>query len=184
MSWRAGAELFADVWPLIRTRVRNKRQRQEITAGLLRLLVEHDVDPSDVADIHPEVRAALAAIGVEVQESGDDVSDEAVAGCIHQLEATDATARATAAEALRHFVPEASEPNKAAAAALPALARVLDDPVSKVRRQAAMSIRVLVRAGYPISSKVVARLRATMWDDEVVTSRVRDALVAAGSQRG
>ncbi|MDY3563570.1 hypothetical protein R5W23_005184 [Gemmata sp. JC673] len=180
MSWRAGAELFADVWPLIQARVRNKRQRQEVTAGLLRLLVEHDVDPSDVADIHPEVRAALAAIGAEVPESGPGAPDEAVAGCIRQLVATDAKDRAAAAEALRHFVPEAREPNAAATAALPALAGLLSDPVPKVRREAAMSIRVLVRAGYPLPADIVANLRATTWDDEVVASRVRDALVAAG----
>lgn len=59
MAWRTGAELFADVGPLIQARVPNQRQRREITAGLLRLLIEHDVDPTDVADVHPEVRAAL-----------------------------------------------------------------------------------------------------------------------------
>ncbi|WP_417936407.1 hypothetical protein [Gemmata obscuriglobus] len=81
---------------------------------------------------------------------------------------------------MRHFVPEAREPNDAAAAALPALAGLLRDPVPKVRREAAMSIRVLVRAGCPLPANVVSNLRATTWDDEVVASRIREALVAAG----
>src|SRR5262245_25795229 len=136
MSWRSGAELFAEVWPLIQARVRDKRQRSEFTAGLLRLLIEHDVDPVDVADIHPEVRAALAEIGVETLPIRDDDNpDEAVAGCVHQLGHTDPGARATAAEALRHFVPEASDPGKAAAVALRALVGILGDAVPKVRRE-------------------------------------------------
>ena len=61
MSWRTGAELFREVWPVIQAHIRDKRQRREFTAGLLRLLVEHDVDPADVADVHPEVRAATDA---------------------------------------------------------------------------------------------------------------------------
>lgn len=182
MSWRAGAELFAEVWPLIQARLRDRRVRREFTAGLLRLLVEHDVDPADVADVHPEVRAALTAIGVETPPAGDDDDpDEAVADCVRQLGHADPTNRATAAEALRDFVPEASEPGKAAALALPALVGILGDAVPKVRRQAAMSIRVLVRAGYPIPRGVVARLRAAAGhEDAIVARRVQEALAAAG----
>ncbi len=181
MSWRAGAELFADVWPLIQARVRNKRQRQEITVGLLRLLLEQDIDPADVADVHPEVRAALAALGAEVPAAGDDIDPhDAVAGCARRLGAADADARATAAEALRHFVPLAGDPNRAAGVALPALAGALADAVPRVRREAALSIRVLARAGYPLPPQVAARLRATTWDDAVVARRVRETLVAAG----
>jgi hypothetical protein len=178
MAWRAGAEWFADVWPLIESRLRDKRQRREFTAALLRLLVEFDVEPADVADVHLEVRAALAAIGVEVppaEEEGD-----AVAVGVRGLASDDPAARAASAEALRHFVASADDPTVAAAVALPALAEVLNDPVPKVRREAALSIRVLVRAGHPLPRELAARLRAaTRHDDEVVAGRVREALAAS-----
>lgn len=182
MSWRSGSELFCEMWPLIQARIRDKQRRREFTAGLLRHLIEHDVDPEDVADVHPEVRAALAAAGVEALPGGDDDDpDEAVAGCVRQLGHADAGARATAAEAVRHFVPQAREPGKAAAVALPALVGVLGDAAPKVRRQAAMSIRVLIRDGHPIPRQVSASLRAaTRHGDRIVAQRVQEALSAAG----
>ncbi|WP_040892081.1 hypothetical protein, partial [Zavarzinella formosa] len=74
---------------------------REFTTGLLRLLVEHDVDPADVADIHPEIRIALAAIGAEPPpEREDDDPDADVANCIRQLGHADPAARTNAAEAL------------------------------------------------------------------------------------
>jgi hypothetical protein len=59
---------------------------------------------------------------------------------------------------------------------------VLGDPEAKVRRQAALSIRVLVRAQYPVPKAMAGRLReAARHADEVVAKRVREALAADGS---
>lgn len=77
MSWRSGSKLFVEVWPLIQTHVSNKKQRQEFVASLLRVFLEWDIDPYDVADVHPDVAKALQAIGVVV-ETGDDGDDVAI----------------------------------------------------------------------------------------------------------
>ncbi|WP_439622166.1 HEAT repeat domain-containing protein [Gemmata sp.] len=178
MAWRAGAELFADVWPLIQYRVRDRRQRHEFTASLLRLLVEHDTDPTDVADLHPEVRAALASIGIETPHESE--AEQAVIDCARHLESAEASARATAAEALRHFAPLADEPRRAAVHVLPALIKLLRDPVPRVARAAAMSVRELVPVARPIPTKIMAKLRAAARHaDEVVAKRIREAIVRA-----
>ncbi|VTU00762.1 hypothetical protein BN873_30024 : Uncharacterized protein OS=Candidatus Competibacter denitrificans Run_A_D11 GN=BN873_30024 PE=4 SV=1: HEAT [Gemmataceae bacterium] len=178
MAWRAGAELFADVWPLIQTRVREKRLRHEFTAALLQLFIDHDIDPHDVADLNPEVRAALASIGIETQYESE--AEQAVTDCVRQIEATEASARATAAEALRHFVPLADDPNRAAVHVLPALLKLLRDPVPRVCRAAAMSIRELVPVARSIPAKIMAKLRAgAEHEDDVVAKRIREAIARA-----
>jgi hypothetical protein len=63
MAWRAGAELFADMWPLIVARVKPDDFRREFTERLLTHFLECDVDPTDLAGLHPEVDRALARLG-------------------------------------------------------------------------------------------------------------------------
>jgi len=70
MAWRTGAALFADIWPLIAARVKPDEFRAEFIRDLLGLFLDCDVDPTDVAGLHPEVDAALHALGAL------DLSDE------------------------------------------------------------------------------------------------------------
>jgi hypothetical protein len=59
MAWRTGAELFAEMWPLIAARVEPDDFRQEFIEHLLAYFLECDVDPSDLEGLHPEVDQAL-----------------------------------------------------------------------------------------------------------------------------
>ena len=68
MSWRSGSKLFAEMWPLIQTNIPDKEYRVEFTAFLLKKMVQDDMDPWDVEDIHPEVREALRKAGIKIRE--------------------------------------------------------------------------------------------------------------------
>jgi hypothetical protein len=68
MSWRSGSKLFAEVWPLVQANIPDAEHRIEFTAELLRLFAANDMDPYDVEDIHPEVRAAMRHAGIELAE--------------------------------------------------------------------------------------------------------------------
>ena len=70
MSWRTGSKLFAEIWPLIQSHITDREHRIEFTAHLLELMVRDDMDPFDVEDIHPEVRAAMRQAGIEISEPG------------------------------------------------------------------------------------------------------------------
>lgn len=71
MAWRTGAALFADMWPLISARVKPDDFRLEFTERLLAYFLECDVDPTDLAGLHPEVDQALARLG-ELGGWGED----------------------------------------------------------------------------------------------------------------
>ncbi|HEX8792047.1 MAG TPA: hypothetical protein VF765_13925 [Polyangiaceae bacterium] len=69
MSWRTGSKLFIEMWPLIQGNIVDRTHRIDFTARLLQLLVDDDMDPYDVEDVHADVRAALRKIGVELAQS-------------------------------------------------------------------------------------------------------------------
>jgi hypothetical protein len=71
MAWRTGAVLFSEVWPLIAARVKPDEFRQEFTERLLAYFLECDVDPADLAGLHPEVDRALQRLAE--LEGEDDV---------------------------------------------------------------------------------------------------------------
>ena len=60
MSWRTGAELFCETWPLIAAKVKPDKVRAEFVEELLSFFIEWDVDPSDLEGLDPEVDRALA----------------------------------------------------------------------------------------------------------------------------
>jgi hypothetical protein len=68
MSWRSGSQLFIEIWPAIQTNIPDRQYRIEFTAKLLSLFVEDDMDPFDVEDIHPDIRAAMRHAGIEIAE--------------------------------------------------------------------------------------------------------------------
>ena len=69
MSWSAGSKLFVEMWPLIQAHVTDRAHRIDLTARLLQVLVEDDMDPYDVDEVHADVRAALRKIGVDLPQS-------------------------------------------------------------------------------------------------------------------
>ena len=69
MSWRTGSKLFVEMWPLIQASIVDRSHRIDFTARLLQILVDDDMDPYDVEDVHADVRAALRKIGVELAQS-------------------------------------------------------------------------------------------------------------------
>ena len=78
MSWPAGSKLFAEMWPLIQAGIVDREHRIDFTARLLQILIDDDMDPYDVEDVHADVRAALRKIGVELAQPelfSDDEDD-------------------------------------------------------------------------------------------------------------
>jgi hypothetical protein len=68
MSWRAGSKLLVDMWPLIQTHIPDRGHRIDFTARLLQLLIDDDMDPYDVEDVHADVRTALRKVGVDLPQ--------------------------------------------------------------------------------------------------------------------
>ena len=68
MSWRSGSKLFTEMWPLIQANIPDREHRLEFTGQILKQMVRDDMDPFDVEDIHPEVRAAMRQVGIEISE--------------------------------------------------------------------------------------------------------------------
>lgn len=68
MSWRTGSTLFLEMWPLVQRRIPDRAERLEFTGKLLGLFVADDMDPYDVEDVHPDIRAAMRLVGIEIAE--------------------------------------------------------------------------------------------------------------------
>lgn len=68
MSWRTGGKLFCEIWPAIHDNIRDRDERIELTGELLKLFVSRDMDPWDVEDIHPDIRAAMKKVGLHIGE--------------------------------------------------------------------------------------------------------------------
>lgn len=76
MSWRSGSQLFIDIWPAIQANISDRQHRIEFTGKLLTLFVEDDMDPWDVEDVHPDIRAAMRSAGIEISEPERYPDDE------------------------------------------------------------------------------------------------------------
>jgi hypothetical protein len=68
MSWRTGSKLFVEIWPMIQSNIRDPEHRIEFTGRLLQLFCDEDMDPWDVEDVHPDIRAAMRRVGIEISE--------------------------------------------------------------------------------------------------------------------
>jgi hypothetical protein len=64
MSWRAGARLFRDNWPLIERHVPEDDFRGEFVRDLLDFFQRCDMDGTDLRRVHPEIDKALDELGV------------------------------------------------------------------------------------------------------------------------
>jgi hypothetical protein len=76
MSWRSGSSLFIEIWPAIQKHIPEREFRIEFTAGLLKLFVRDDMDTYDVEDVHPDIRAAMRHVGMELAEPERYKDDE------------------------------------------------------------------------------------------------------------
>ena len=59
MSWRAGATLFREIWPLIQRNVPDDDFRAEFVRDLIDFFQQCDMDGADLRRIHPEIDKAL-----------------------------------------------------------------------------------------------------------------------------
>ncbi len=64
MSWRSGAMLFREMWPLIQRHIPEDDFRAEFVRDLIDFLSNCDMDPTDLRRLHPEVDKALDELGV------------------------------------------------------------------------------------------------------------------------
>ncbi len=63
MSWRAGARLFREMWPLIQAHVPEDDSRDEFLRDLLSLFLDCDTDETDLRQLHSEIDKALDELG-------------------------------------------------------------------------------------------------------------------------
>lgn len=76
MSWRAGGNLFAEMWPAIQKHIPDRAERISFTVALLQLFVSRDLDPWSVEDIDPDVRSAIRHAGLTIREPERFPEDE------------------------------------------------------------------------------------------------------------
>ena len=65
MSWRAGASLFREIWPLIQRQVPDDHFRAEFVRDLLDFFQKCGMDGTDLRRVHPEIDKALDELGVD-----------------------------------------------------------------------------------------------------------------------
>jgi hypothetical protein len=70
--------LFIEIWPAVQANIPDRQLRIEFMGKLLPLFVEDDMDPYDVEDVHPDIRAAMRHAGIEIAkpERYQDDDDE------------------------------------------------------------------------------------------------------------
>lgn len=68
MSWRTGSKLFIEIWPLIQANIADREERIEFTGELLQVFAREDMDTWEVEDVHPDIRAAMRHVGIEIAE--------------------------------------------------------------------------------------------------------------------
>jgi HEAT repeat protein len=180
MSWRSGAKLFTEMWPLLQARIPESARRQEFLGRLLALFLEWDVDPENLADLHSEVRQALVALGATVEEEPGHAFD--IVRCAQYLTSPVEKIRVTTAQAIEFYVHQADDPVQAAPVALLALVGALGDSSLKVRRAAAKSIESLVAQEFAFPEKARKALEEALADkDELVRRRVASTLRRIGA---
>ncbi len=59
MSWRAGAKLFRDIWPLVQTNIPHPAAREAFMRDLLKTFANSDLDLVDLRRMHPEIDSLL-----------------------------------------------------------------------------------------------------------------------------
>ena len=64
MSWRAGAKLFREIWPLVQRHIAEEDFRAEFIRDLLDFFQSCDMDGTDLRGFHPEIDKALDELGV------------------------------------------------------------------------------------------------------------------------
>ena len=68
MAWTAGSKLFAEMWPLLQTHIPVRAHRIDFTARLLQLLIDDQMDPYAVEDVHADVRSAMRKLGLDLAQ--------------------------------------------------------------------------------------------------------------------
>jgi hypothetical protein len=63
VSWRDGARLFQEMWPLIQRHVTDDAFRAEFVRDLIEFFQDCDMDGTDLRRIHPEIDKALDELG-------------------------------------------------------------------------------------------------------------------------
>jgi hypothetical protein len=181
MSWRSGSTLFHELWPLLQTHLPDRKRRQEFLRPLLKQFLDWDTDPENLADLDPEVRQALTALGaLAPAKPAPAAPADDVTCCLRQLTSPVEKERATAAKALEFFIRQADDPPSAAATGLAALAAALRDASATVRRAAANSIEQLLADDFPLPKTARPALEAALADsDELVRKRIAKILKRA-----
>jgi hypothetical protein len=64
------------MWPLIQANITDREERIEFTGELLQVFVRQDMDTWEVEDVHPDIRAAMRLVGIEIAEP-DRYKDDA-----------------------------------------------------------------------------------------------------------
>lgn len=63
MSWRAGANMFREIWPPIQRHMPDDDVRADFVRDLIEFFLNCDMDATDIRGIHPEIDKALDELG-------------------------------------------------------------------------------------------------------------------------
>jgi hypothetical protein len=64
MSWRAGADLFREIWPSLQRHIPDDDFRAEFVRDLIAFFQGCDMDGTDLRRFDPEIDKALDQLGV------------------------------------------------------------------------------------------------------------------------
>jgi|GEM_PF-2144110 len=101
MSWRSGARLFLEMWPLLKKHIPERKERDLFATDLLELFASWDIDPMDLGEFDPELDALIG------YEGSDESPEQAVLSCIEGLSDSDPETQNINAEALSWFAGQA-----------------------------------------------------------------------------
>lgn len=102
MSWRSGAALFTELWPLVKEHIPQGNIRKEFTVDLLNIFERWDVDRANLRGVDPELDVALAVEGHDEPRGANCIS-----WCLDGLSDDDPGTRVLCAQAISYIVERA-----------------------------------------------------------------------------
>ncbi len=60
MSWRTGANLIVEIWPIVKKHIQREEDLEYFSKGLLKLFISNDIDTDDIKGLDPLLDKLIA----------------------------------------------------------------------------------------------------------------------------